>query len=148
MSNEDDVRAASRRFYAALNRMVRGEADTMADTWWHDATVGAMHPIGGHQVGWAAVRDSFNMVCSLASGGEIRLEDQAIHAGQDMAYETGTERGSATLAGRKVEVEHRVTNVYRRGLDGTWKVVHHHIDLSPAMAALVAELSAREKAGA
>ena len=148
MTHEDEVRAASRRFYAALGRMVQGEPDTMRDVWAHDITVGAMHPIGGHQKGWPAVRNSFNMVCSLASGGEVRLEDQAIVAGRDMAYETGTERGSAVLAGRRVEIVHRVTNVYRLGVDGVWRICHHHTDEAPAMVTLVAELSAKAPAGA
>jgi ketosteroid isomerase-like protein len=145
MSHEDDVRTASRRFYEALNRMLQGEADTMAEIWAQEATSGAMHPIGGHDQGWDAVRNSFNMVGSLASGGEVRLENQAILAGEVMACETGMERGSSVLAGRDIAIEHRVTNVYRRGEDGVWRIVHHHTDESPAMVALVREL---QQAGA
>ncbi|MCA8880671.1 MAG: nuclear transport factor 2 family protein [Rhodobacteraceae bacterium] len=147
MAHEDDVRTASRRFYEALNRMIRGEADTMAGAWAQEATSGAMHPIGGHDQGWEAVRTAFNMVGSLAGGGEVRLENQAILAGEDMACETGREVGSAILAGRNIAIDHRVTNVYRRGKDGVWRIVHHHTDEAPAMVALVEELQ-KEGAGA
>ena len=47
-----------------------------------------------------------------------------------------------TLAGQTLAIEHRVTNVYRRE-DGTWKMVHHHTDLSPAMMDLLAGLQAK-----
>ena len=56
MSEEDDVRAASARFYAALNGMAGGNAGAMAAVWSHSASVTAMHPIGGREVGWAEVR--------------------------------------------------------------------------------------------
>ncbi len=49
-----------------------------------------------------------------------------------MAYEVGTERGSLELVGQTVEIDQRVTNIYRRE-GGEWKIVHHHTDLSPTM---------------
>lgn len=58
MSTEAEVRKASKQFYAGLNRMVNGDADPLADIWSHSAAVTAMHPIGGRQVGWDAVRAS------------------------------------------------------------------------------------------
>ena len=47
--------------------------------------------------------------------------------------------GEATLAGEHIEIDQRVTNVYRREAGG-WKIVHHHTDLSPAMLELLARL--------
>ena len=139
MSAEDQVREASERFYAALNRMVIGDAASMADIWSHGATVTAMHPIGGRQVGWDPVRESFEQVAGLASGGEIALRDQMIRVAGNIAYELGVERGQATLAGQEIRIESRVTNIYRREQDG-WKVVHHHADLSAAMVDLLNRL--------
>jgi hypothetical protein len=68
MSTEDDVRKASKQFYAGLNRMANGDAAPLADSWSHSAAVTTMHPIGGRQVGWDAVRGSFEQVAQLASG--------------------------------------------------------------------------------
>jgi ketosteroid isomerase-like protein len=141
MSTEDEVRAASAKFYAALNRMTSGDAGDLADIWSHSDTVTTMHPIGGEQVGWGAVRESFEQVAGLASSGHVELADQVIHVGGDMAYETGAERGQFTLAGESISVDHRVTNVYRREPDG-WKIVHHHTDLSPAMLGVLERLQA------
>ncbi len=139
MAAEDEVRNASARFYAALGDMIAGDNAQMADIWSHDASVTTFHPIGGRQTGWDEVRGSFEGVAGLASGGHAELRDQSIHASADMAYETGTEHGDVTLAGERIEIDQRVTNVYRREAGG-WKIVHHHTDLSPAMLELLARL--------
>jgi ketosteroid isomerase-like protein len=141
MSTEDDVRTASARFYSALERMTDGDVAPLADIWSHSATVTTMHPIGGRQTGWDEVRGSFQGVADLASSGQVELRDQSIQVAGDMAYEVGIEYGQATLAGERVTIEHRVTNVYRRE-DGQWKIVHHHTDLSPAMLDIVRRLQA------
>jgi ketosteroid isomerase-like protein len=139
MSTEDEIRQASARFYAALNSMLAGDMDPMADAWSHGATVTAMHPIGGRQVGWDPVRESFAQVSAISSGGHVSLADQFIQVAGDAAYELGVEQGEGTLAGQSVAIDHRVTNVYRRE-GGTWKMVHHHTDLSPAMVEIVRRL--------
>ena len=132
MSTEDDVRKASKQFYAALNRMANGDAGTMAEIWARDAAVTAMHPIGGCHVGWDAIKGSFDQFAQLASGGTIELKEQRIRVADDMACEVGTEHGQLKLAGQQVTFEHRVTNVYQRTA-GAWKMIHHHTDLSPAL---------------
>jgi len=141
MSTEDEVRGASAAFYAALNRMVDGDSTTLSDIWSHNDTVTTMHPIGGQQVGWDAVRGSFEQVAGLASGGRVELDDQTIRVGAELAYELGVERGQARLAGESVPIEQRVTNIYRREA-GQWKLVHHHADISPAMLAVLERLQA------
>jgi hypothetical protein len=48
---EDDVRAASDRFYSALDAMANGDASSMTEIWSHEDDVTTMHPIGGREVG-------------------------------------------------------------------------------------------------
>ena len=132
MSTVDEIRKVSEQFYAGLNRMANGERGALADSWSHSADVTTMHPIGGRQVGWDAVRDSFDQVGEIASDGKIDLKDQRIEVAGDMAYELGIEQGQFKMAGHPVSFEHRVTNIYRREAGG-WKLVHHHADTSPAM---------------
>lgn len=132
MSTDDEVRAASAQFYAALNRMANGDASQLSEIWSHGAGVTTMHPIGGREVGWDKVRGSFEQVAKIASAGRIRLDDQVITVVGDLAYELGYERGPATFAGQQVSLDHRVTNIYRREA-GHWKIVHHHADVSSAM---------------
>jgi len=141
MSAEDAVRSASGQFYAALNRMLNGDAGPLAEIWSHSAAVTTMHPIGGREVGWDKVRDAWEQVAKLASDGQVRLGDQLIQVVGDMAYELGTEQGQAKLGGQQVSIEHRVTNIYRRE-SGAWKIVHHHTDVSPAMLDVVSRLQA------
>jgi ketosteroid isomerase-like protein len=144
MSAEDEVREASKQFYAALNRMANGDAGPVADIWSHDADVTAMHPIGGRETGWDKVRGSFEQFAKLASAGKVKLADQIIHAAGDMAYESGVEKGTLKLAGKKASIAHRVTNVYRRE-GGTWKIIHHHTDISPAMIDILSRLKKSKK---
>jgi ketosteroid isomerase-like protein len=139
MTAETEVREASQRFYAALNAMMKGENEPMADAWAHDESVSSMHPVGGRETGWDQVRAAFAGVGSIASNGHVELVDQRIQALGDMAFEVGVERGHATLAGENVAIEHRVTNVYRRDPEG-WKMIHHHTDVSRDMLDLVARL--------
>jgi len=140
MSTQEEVRQASKQFYAALNRMLNGDARPLADIWLHSAAVTAMHPIGGRQVGWDAVRTSFEKVAQLASGGKVELKDQLIHSTEDVAYEVGIERGQLKLSGQQVSIEHRVTNIYQREA-GAWKIIHHHTDTSPAMLGVLSKSS-------
>ena len=132
MSTVDEVREASKKFYAALNRMANGESNTLAVAWAQNGNVTAMHPIGGREVGWDAVKGSFNQVAGVASDSKIELEDQLIQDLGDVAYELGTESAQFKIAGHPVKGEMRVTNIYKKE-GGSWKVVHHHTDLSPSM---------------
>ena len=141
MSTDNEVRDASAKFYAALNRMTTGDARDLSTIWSHDDSVTTMHPIGGEQSGWDAVRESFEQVAGVATAGRVELVGQVIHSDGELAYETGHERGSVTVAGETVTVDQRVTNVYRREPDG-WKIVHHHTDLSPAMLGILERLQA------
>jgi len=142
MSAEDEVRDASNKFYAGLNRMANGDAGPLADIWSHSATVTTMHPIGGREVGWDQVRKSWEQVAQLSSGGQGKLSDRVIQIAGDAAYELGVERGQMTLAGQQVTIDHRVTNIYRREA-GAWKIVHHHSDIAPAMVDVVNRLKAK-----
>jgi ketosteroid isomerase-like protein len=132
VSAEDEVREASAQLYAALSRMANGKTDALADVWSHGPTVTTLHPIGGREVGWDAVRTSFEGVAELASDGKVELKDQLIHVAGEMAYEVGIEQGKFKLAGDEVSIDQRVTNIYKREA-GTWKIVHHHTDISAAM---------------
>jgi ketosteroid isomerase-like protein len=102
-----------------------------------------MHPIGGREVGWEEVKGPWKQVAQLSSGGQVKLSDQLIQVSGDMAYEVGTEQGQFTLAGEQVSIEHRVTNIYRRE-NGTWKIVHHHTDLSQKMLDILSRLQSSQ----
>ena len=139
MSIEDEVRGASIHFYTAINRMANGDPSQLTDIWSHSPTVTTMHPIGGREVGWDAVRESFEKVAQLASEGKVELRDQLIRVAGDVAFEAGVEHGQLKLAGKHVTIEHRVTNIYQREA-GVWKLIYHHTDTSPAMLDVISGL--------
>ena len=146
MSKEEDVRKASNQFYNALTDMGNGIAGKMEGSWSHDESVTAMHPIGGRDLGWTAVKNSFDQVAGLAADGKIELKDQLIRVAGDVAYEIGTETGEFKLAGSEVKIGQRVTNIYQLK-DGQWKIIHHHADTSPSMMDVLSKLqSSMEKA--
>jgi len=139
MSSEDEVRNASKQFYAALNKMTNGSSQSLSAIWSHSPEVTTMHPIGGRQVGWKDVWATWDQTAQVASEGQVRLEDQFIHVAGDMAYEIGVENAGFSIAGQKVTDQVRVTNIYQKE-GGTWKIVHHHTDLSPAMVEILHKL--------
>jgi ketosteroid isomerase-like protein len=139
MSKEEDVRKASKQFYNALTDMGNGTAGRMGEIWLQDENVTAMHPIGGRDIGWTAVKNSFDQVAGIASDGKLELKDQLIRVVGDVAYEIGTETGEFKLAGNEVKIGQRVTNIYQFK-DGQWKMIHHHADISPAMIDVLSKL--------
>jgi len=143
MTIEDEVRAASDKFYSALNRMLNGDASLLGDIWSHSATVTAMHPIGGREVGWDQVRGSWEQLAQLATQGQVRLSDQFIQVAGDVAYELGVEHPQLTLGGQPVTGDIRVTNIYRRE-SGAWKIVHHHTDAAQSMIDVLSRLEKKK----
>lgn len=143
MSVEDEVRKASEQFYSALNRMLNGDAGPLTNIWSHGAAVTTMHPTGGRDVGWDTVRQTWEQVAGIASDGQVKLDDQMIQVSGEIAYELGTERGQVRFDGQRVQIDQRVTNIYRLEA-GAWKIVHHHTDVSNAMRDLVSRLRAKK----
>jgi ketosteroid isomerase-like protein len=139
MTIENDVRAASAKFYSALNRLLNGDAGSMGDIWSHGATVTTLHPIGGREVGWDHVRRSWEQVAQLTTEGQVTLSDQFIQVAEGAAYELGIEHGQFKLAGQPLSGDCRVTNIYRRE-SGAWKIVHHHTDTVPSMIDVLSRL--------
>lgn len=132
----EEVRQASDRFYAGINRMVNGDTSAMFDACSHADDVSAMHPLGGRQLGWPEVRASWQMAAdALGTAGTVTVSDLRITLlGSDAACTTGTESASVVVGGAPVTFGGRCTNVYRRE-DGVWKLVHHHVDHLPDVAA-------------
>ena len=63
MTTKREIREVSTQLYAALKRMLNGDARAMSDVWSHRSFVTAMHPLGGRQVGWAEVRKTWEVRC-------------------------------------------------------------------------------------
>lgn len=131
----NEVRHASDLFYDALNHFITGDTNELFNVCSHADDVTAMHPLGGRQIGWSQVRPIWEMAASSNSGGSVKADDlQVTLLGDDAAYTIGTETVSAIVGGTPISFSGRCTNVYRRE-DGHWKLVHHHVDFLPDVAA-------------
>ena len=133
MTTKREIREVSTQFYAALKRMLNGDARALSDVWSHRSFVTAMHPLGGRQVGWAEVRKTWEQIAQRSSEGKVELKDQLICLAGKVAYEVGVEHLEAKLGGQKFAAKIRVTNIYQREA-GAWKITHHHTDMSPVTA--------------
>jgi ketosteroid isomerase-like protein len=143
VSTEDEVRQVSDQFYAALNRMLNGDAGPVLEVWSHSSDVTTMHPVGGRQIGWEEVRASWEQFAQLSSSAQANIRDRLIRVVGDLAYELVTEYGEGTVAGQPVSYNHRATNVYRREA-GAWKMVHHHTDIAPVLQEILRSLQASQ----
>ena len=91
MTTKREIREVSTQFYAALTRMLNGDARALSDVWSHRSFVTAMHPLGGRQVGWAEVRKTWEQIAQRSSEGKVELKDQLICLAGEVAYEVGVE---------------------------------------------------------
>lgn len=139
MSAEPEIQDASEQFYSALGQMLAGDAGPLSDICSHSEQISTMHPIGGRELGWAAVKSAWEQVAKLAKGGQVKLFDQVIRVYGEVAYELGQERGSMDVGDNQIAIDWRVTNIYIREA-GAWKLVHHHTDRSEPMIDIVRSL--------
>ena len=141
MHLEYEVLKASECYYAALGRLLNGDAEPLTQAWSRSPDVTAMNPYGGREVGWEQLQPVFAKVAQRCVGSRVRvwLENRLILVGGDLAYESGFETGEGLLLGEPVHIRHRVTNIYRREADG-WKLIHRHTDLNTSEQDLAEEL--------
>jgi ketosteroid isomerase-like protein len=144
MTAETEVKQASDQFYAALNQMLAtGDAGAVTAVWSGGQAGSTMHPIGGREVGRDQVLTTWNQAGPAFSEGKASADDVVvIPLSDDVAYTVGTERFEGKVGGETISGEWRATNIYRRE-DGSWKIVHHHTDVSPGLMALLARLQAQ-----
>ena len=129
---------------AALNRELNGDPGPMVELWSHGSDVTTMHPLGGRELGWDAVRATWEQVAQAPSDGQVSLDDLVVvPLTDDVAYTLGTERGQGKLGDETVRIDWRATNIYRRE-GGEWKMVHHHTDVSPALVEALGRLGAQQ----
>jgi ketosteroid isomerase-like protein len=126
-SAEDEVRQASDRFYAALNRAVNGDPGPMADVWSHQPDVTALHPYGGREVGWNQVWASWQQTALDTSNGKVTVSDLLVRLEGGFAYTVGLVHIDALAQTQPVCFDARVTTIFRREA-GAWKMVHLHTD--------------------
>jgi hypothetical protein len=136
---EEAVRAATLRFYDAIEAMVAGKGlAAMKDAWHHTDRVTGGHPSGEWARGWDEVFATWEVFSGFGdpSRAGSKVRDVRAYVYGDVAYTTSIFTaspafGSAVLA---------CTNVLHR-LNGVWKIIHHHADKSPEMGAALEKIA-------
>ena len=142
MSITSEVRQASDRYYATLNRLINGDPEPMIAMLAAGEGVSMLHPLGGQVVGAEEVRRNLQQVALAVTNGSAAAEDlQVFPVTDEVAYTVGIERARAMIGDRVAEFAARATNLYRKE-NGEWKIVHHHVDLVPEAAAALQQLLA------
>lgn len=140
MSDQDEeVRAAALRFYAALEDMVDGRGlEAMRTVWHHTDRVTTGHPSGEIAQGWDEVWATWNIFAQFGKKGRggTRVRNLLVCRYGDFAYTTCVFDSSPAFGGDSLSC----TNVLTRE-GGVWKLVHHHADKSPAMGAALEKLA-------
>jgi ketosteroid isomerase-like protein len=131
--DERDVETAARRFYDAIEDMVAGRGlESMQSAWHHTDRASSKHPSGEWAQGWDEVWATWQIFGSFgrADRAGSKLLSIRAYVFADLAYTTGIFQASPAWGQETM----MCTNVLQR-IDGQWKVVHHHADPSPGMAA-------------
>ncbi|MGC2443266.1 YybH family protein [Candidatus Binatus sp.] len=127
-ANENEIRAATLLFYAALNSALHDDLAPLGAVWSHRPDVTNLSAAGGYATGWNEVRAGFLNMSRLYPRGNITQRDMRVVAGTDMGYSVCIETGQLlSFEGPMVTFNQRATNIFRRE-GGTWKLVHHHAD--------------------
>ena len=135
MSNvASDIEIATSRFYAAVEQATLGNGvQAIIDSWHHTETATTVHPSGEWARGWEEVLATWAILASFGApqrGGSYMHSLNVNLTHGDVAYVTCIFHSSPTFG----SVDLACTNVLQR-LGGEWKIVHHHIDKSPVVAA-------------
>jgi ketosteroid isomerase-like protein len=112
------------RFYRAFNER---DLRLMEESWDHSPDVVAMSPRVGMARGWSTLRAGYERMFHGEDRIETEFYDYTIHLAGDLFFALGRERGHMYSGGRALEVTGQATNIFRRGTDGSWKLIHHHV---------------------
>ena len=134
MSTEEEaVRAATMMLYDAIEDMATGRGlDRMFEAWHHIDETSTGHPIDNWSFGWESVWTTWqaSAVFGRADRGGGKVLSMKVFVNGDNAHALTTFKAAPAWGAGVMAC----TNVLRK-IDGRWKVVHHHADKSPEMAA-------------
>lgn len=122
------MRAATERFYLALNAMLAGDPEPLAEVYSHADDVSYMPAQGGFLVGWKAVYADWRKQAEASQGGTAMAEEMRVIVGEDIAVSQAYTRATVTGPDDVVSQERiRESSAFRKE-DGEWKMIGHHAD--------------------
>ena len=127
-SDREAVLSANAMFYRAFE--VR-DLELMGQLWANTPYVRCIHPGWEPLFGWEEVVGSWGQIFNGMETLRFSLTDVSVRVGGNMAWVELSEMLEATHEGKPARSQVLATNLFERGEDGRWRLVHHHA--SPIM---------------
>jgi ketosteroid isomerase-like protein len=140
--DEELARAATLKFYEALEAMIAGKGlGPMKDAWHQTDRVTSGHPSGEWAQGWDEVLATWEVFAGFGHPSRCgsKVRDVRVYVYGDVAYATSTFTSSPAFGTAALAC----TNVLQR-VNGVWKIIHHHADKSPAIGAALEKIARGE----
>ena len=128
-SGDEGVKAVEAAFYAALSAR---DIHAMENVWAREPYIVAVHPVSKMpNIGWAAVRKSFEAVFDRYSELSVSPKEPHLHIEQGVAWDVGSESVRGRLKnGDSVSFTNLMTNIFEKQGDH-WVMVEHHASRMP-----------------
>jgi ketosteroid isomerase-like protein len=127
LSDEDAVRAANRRFYAAFESL---DIAQMEAIWSHGDGVECVHPGWDLLFGWDEVRERWERIFANTKRVRVALSGEFVQVEGGVAWVACTEHVTTASADDFDEAIVQATNIFVQR-DGLWLLVVHHASQVP-----------------
>jgi ketosteroid isomerase-like protein len=121
-TDEDEVLAANRTFYAALHTL---DLALMEQLWLHEEWVKCLHPGWELLMGWQEVRGSWEEIFRSTEQMMVSISRPLVHVAGEAAWVSCLENVTTTSQNNFVTALVEATNIFVRR-DGRWLIVHRH----------------------
>lgn len=122
-SDREAVLSANAMFYRAFE--VR-DIELMGQLWANTPYVRCIHPGWEPLYGWEEVVGSWGQIFKGMETLRFSLADVSVRVGGSMAWVELSEMLEATHEGKPARTQVLATNLFERGADGRWRLIHHH----------------------
>jgi ketosteroid isomerase-like protein len=128
-SDREAVLAANAMFYRSFEV---GDLELMGQLWANTPYVRCIHPGREPLYGWEEVVGSWGQIFAGMETLRFTLGDVSVRVGGDLAWVELSELLEALHEGKPAHSQVLATNLFERGADGRWRLIHHHA--SPILA--------------
>lgn len=122
-SDREQVLSANAMFYRAFE--VR-DIELMGQLWANTPYVRCIHPGWEPLFGWEEVVGSWDQIFKGMETLRFSLADVSVRVGGELAWVELSEMLEATHDGKPARSQVVATNLFERGTDGRWRLIHHH----------------------
>ena len=122
-SDREAVLAANAMFYRAFEMR---DVSLMGQLWANGPHVRCIHPGSEPLCGWDEVIGSWEMIFGGLESLRFELTDITVRVGGDLAWVEHSEMLQSEAEGKPAFGHVLATNLFERGSDGRWRMIHHH----------------------